>query len=171
MELLGTHVPISWSSLLVLLCGMLLSHPVGRWLARSLGWRRRASVVAWAGLSAVVALTVTPDGVLPGDQGHCSPGEIAQLWSEPLHGSGGIGGGMLNVLLFMPLGAALVVASGRAWIAASVVVVLPVAIEVAQRSIPGRMCSFSDYLTNTAGGLLGIVLGVLVFTRRSTVDH
>jgi hypothetical protein len=50
MELLGTHVPISWSTLLVLLCGVLLGHSVGGWLANSLGWHRRASAAAWIAL-------------------------------------------------------------------------------------------------------------------------
>jgi hypothetical protein len=170
MELLGTHVPISWSSLFVLLCGVLLGHPVGRWLEMFLGWRRHMGVLAWIGLSAVLALTVTPDGEQSAGQGPCLPDHVTQLWSEPLHGSGGIGGGMLNVLLFLPLATAVVVASGRVWTAVSVVVVLPAAIEIAQRSIPGRMCSFSDYLTNTAGGMLGVVLGVLVLFRRSSAS-
>jgi VanZ family protein len=53
------------------------------------------------------------------------------------------------------------------------VLVLPVAIEVAQRSIPGRLCSISDSLANTAGGMLGVIIGVLAILRHfslSTVD-
>jgi hypothetical protein len=173
MELLGTHVPISWSTLLVLLCGVLLSHSVSDWLANSLGWHRRASVAAWVALSTVLALTVTPDGVDATDQGHCSPDYLAEVLSEPLRASGGIGGGLLNLLLFLPLGTALVMASGRASIAVTMVLALPATIEVAQRSIQGRLCSISDYLTNTAGGLLGVIIGVSVVLWRSlssTVD-
>jgi glycopeptide antibiotics resistance protein len=173
MELLGTHVPISWSTLLVLLCGVLLSRSVGDWLASSLGWRRGASVAAWIALSTVLALTVTPDGAESTGQDHCSLDYVAQVFSEPLRASGGVGGGLLNLLLLLPLGTALVMASGRASIAVLMVLALPVIIEVAQRSIPGRLCSISDYLTNTAGGILGVIIGVSVVLRQSlssTVD-
>jgi glycopeptide antibiotics resistance protein len=170
MELLGTHVPISWSALLVLLCGVLLGHSVGGWLATSLGWHRRASVAAWIALSTVLALTVTPDGAWSTGQDHCSLDYVAQVLSEPLRASGGIGGGLLNLLLFLPLGTALVVASGRAAIAVTMVLVLPVAIEVAQRSIPGRLCSISDSLANTAGGMLGVIIGVLALLWQSSLS-
>jgi VanZ family protein len=166
MTLVGTHVPISWSTLLVLLCGVALVPPVSRWLATSLRWRRSATGVAWVALSAVLALTIPSVRVDPADPDHCLPDYPAQVWSEPLHTSGGIGGGLLNVLLLLPLGAALVVASRRTWIAVAMVLALPAIIEVAQRSIPGRLCSFSDYLTNVAGGVLGVVIGMLVVLWR-----
>jgi VanZ family protein len=171
MELLGTHVPISWPTVLVLLCGVLISHSVGGWLANSLAWHRRASIAAWTVLSAVLALTVTPDGSELTDQGHCSPSYAVQMWNDPLHSSGGIGGGLLNVVLFLPLGTALVLASRRAWIAVAVVLALPAAIEVVQRFIPGRTCSIADYVINTAGGIFGVLVGIVVLRRRaSTVD-
>jgi VanZ family protein len=166
MPLVGTHVPISWSTLLVLLCGVALVLPVSRWLATSLRWRRSAASVAWVALSAVLALTIPPVRVDPADPDHCLPDYLAQVWSEPLHTSGGIGGGLLNVLLLLPLAVALVVASGRAWMAVVIVLALPAIIEVVQRSIPGRLCSFSDYLTNAAGGVLGVVIGMLVVLWR-----
>jgi hypothetical protein len=138
---------------------------VSRLLAAALGWRRGASAAAWTVLSAILALTVTPQAGEPIGVGHCLPDDLAQVWSAPLHGSGGVGGGLLNVLLFLPLGAALVVAAGGVWAALCVVVALPAVIEVVQRSIPGRMCSFSDYLTNTAGGLFGVAVGAFVLVR------
>ncbi len=172
MELLGTHVPISWPTLLILACGLLLAGPVGRWLGALPGWRRGAATVTWLALSAIVAFTIPPERGGPADPGHCLPDSATQVWSDPLHTSGGVGGGLLNVLLFLPLGAALVVASGRAWIAVIVVLGLPAVIEVAQRSIPGRLCSFSDYMTNSAGGLAGVIVGalVLIWHPSSTMD-
>ncbi|CAM3369272.1 VanZ family protein [Kibdelosporangium persicum] len=166
MTMLGTHVPVSWWTLLVLLCGVMLGHPVSHWLAASLGWRHRASVVAWVAFSAVLALTIPPVWAEPADPDHCLPDYPAQVWIEPLHTSGGVGGGLLNVLLLLPLGAALVLAAGRARIAVVVVLTLPAIVEAAQRSIPGRLCSFSDYLANATGGVLGVVIGMLIISWR-----
>jgi VanZ family protein len=169
MELLGTHVPISWPAVLVLLWGILISHPVAGWLANALTWHRRASAAAWICLSVVLALTVTPDGSKLTDQGHCSPSYALQMWNDPLHASGGIGGGLLNVVLFLPLGTTLVLASRRAWIAVIMVLALPATIEVVQRLIPGRTCSIADYVINTAGGTLGVIIGITILSRRPSI--
>lgn len=42
-----------------------------------------------------------------------------------------------------------------------VILALPGAVELVQTQIPGRVCSGADYVTNVAGGLVGIGIGVL----------
>jgi hypothetical protein len=64
-----------------------------------------------------------------------------------------------NVLLFIPLGAGLVLAGVRRWLAVLLCVALTVTIEFLQIGvIVGRDASVGDILMNTAGGALGVGL-------------
>ncbi len=66
---------------------------------------------------------------------------------------------LLNVLLFVPLGATLALLLGRRlWpIAIVAAFALSVAVEFAQRSIPGRVPDGDDVLWNTVGAAIGVL--------------
>ena len=66
---------------------------------------------------------------------------------------------VLNVLLFVPLGAAVaVLLPRRGWPVAIVIpLVLSAAVEFAQGSIPGRVTDPGDVLWNTVGGAIGVI--------------
>lgn len=107
-------------------------------------------------LTVVLALTVTPGGV-GSSRGWraCVPHD----WSAFAHTGGGVPGTVLNVLLLLPFAACARLATGRLLRTALPVVGLPVAIELAQTEIPGRMCSPTDLIANISGACLGILLG------------
>lgn len=115
---------------------------------------RRALGVAVAalGCAAIAALTLTPR---PEAQALAAETPISCL----ICGRFGVVDVILNILLFLPLGAGLRLAglSSRSLIAA--VLATTVAVEALQFSfIPGRDPSLSDVITNTAGGLLGALV-------------
>ena len=69
---------------------------------------------------------------------------------------------VLNVLLFVPLGAACVLAPRRG-LAVVVALAAPFVIESAQAVLPlGRVCDVTDLVTNLTGLLVGLALGLLV---------
>ena len=65
---------------------------------------------------------------------------------------------LLNIALFMPLGAALALRGRRSSSIAAVAGLLSAAIELSQFYIPGRDPSLSDIVSNTLGGVLGALL-------------
>jgi glycopeptide antibiotics resistance protein len=72
---------------------------------------------------------------------------------------------VLNVLLFMPIGAWAAVRLGRRWMAAAIIAgaVLSIGIETAQAlEGVGRFASATDVLTNTIGTALGFLVGLRV---------
>lgn len=154
MTILGTHVPVSWWTLIVAATGIALSAGSYRRLATRVGWRRRPTLGLLLGLTVALALTITPDGIgeVPS---RCLPDNPRQLVLDTLQGGGGPGGAALNAALFLPLGATAILAT-RDWrLPAALIMSVPLAIEVAQLGIPGRLCSSSDFVTNVAGGLTG----------------
>lgn len=70
-------------------------------------------------------------------------------------------GVLLNVLLFVPVGAFVVLMTGRLWRAALASALLSVAVEGAQWAWLQRQAQLSDVVANTLGGVLG-ALGVVV---------
>jgi len=76
----------------------------------------------------------------------------------------------LNLALYAPLGVLFRLTAsrltGRQWLqvisAGAAIVSMSWAIESAQSLIPGRYASLQDILSNTAGGLMGVLLGHLV---------
>jgi VanZ family protein len=77
---------------------------------------------------------------------------------------------LANVALFGPVGLFLLLLVGTRfwWVAAGLAFALTNAIEVAQRSIPGRVTDPRDVAANTIGALIGIAVGV-VLTLPATV--
>lgn len=71
---------------------------------------------------------------------------------------------LANVALFVPVGLFLLLLVGTRfwWVAAGLAFAMTSAIETAQRSIPGRVPDERDLLANTAGALVGIVVGVVL---------
>lgn len=71
---------------------------------------------------------------------------------------------LANVALFVPVGLFLLLLFGTRlwWIAAAGAFAMTAAIETAQRSIPGRVPDERDLVANTAGALIGILLGVVL---------
>ncbi|HTW18158.1 MAG TPA: VanZ family protein [Nocardioides sp.] len=71
---------------------------------------------------------------------------------------------LANVALFVPVGLFLLLLFGTRlwWIAAAAAFAMTAAIETAQRSIPGRVPDERDLVANTAGALVGIVIGVVL---------
>src|SRR3954466_465598 len=76
---------------------------------------------------------------------------------------GGVNG-LLNVLLFAPLGLGLVLCGFSANRTFLLVMGISIGVEVAQLAIPGRYSNIGDVLTNTIGGVLGFLIGRYVRT-------
>lgn len=71
---------------------------------------------------------------------------------------------LANIALFVPVGLFLLLLVGSRfwWVAGFGAFVMTAAIETAQRSIPGRVSDERDILANTAGALLGILVGLVL---------
>ena len=76
-------------------------------------------------------------------------------------GQNGGSDGILNVLLFVPLGLSLMAASDRPLRMVMLVLALSTAIEVLQGIIPGRYSNLGDVVYNVVGGGLGVGLAVM----------
>lgn len=77
---------------------------------------------------------------------------------------------LANIALFVPVGVFLLLLFGAGgwWVAILGSVGLTVGIETAQLGIPGRVSDDRDLLANTAGGLIGVLLA-LVLTLPATL--
>lgn len=122
---------------------------IGKRIIDPLLSQRRRALLAVA-VVAILALTLTPFGSRP---------------SEPFStcvacGPRGLADGILNLLLFVPLGCFLAWYS-RASLASLVFgLLLSTAIELLQTIIPGRDPSLSDIIFNTAGTVVGALIGL-----------
>ena len=86
---------------------------------------------------------------------------IAPDWVLPEHY-----GVLLNVLLFVPLGALFVVVTGRAWwLAVGVAAAGSTAIEVVQRVFLAREGTWQDVAANTVGAAIGALAVSLLRLR------
>ena len=71
---------------------------------------------------------------------------------------------LANIGLFVPVGLFLVLLVGTRlwWLATLAGFAMTVGIELAQRSIPGRVPDERDIVANTLGTLLGVVVGIVL---------
>lgn len=75
-------------------------------------------------------------------------------------GTGGLASLLLNVVMFLPLGAAIRVRFGSLVVALACGFLLSLGIELTQLMIPGRFTTLADLVANSAGAGLGAVLVV-----------
>jgi|SRR6188768_1184499 len=93
--------------------------------------------------------------------------DLHQRWLLPEHV-----GYLLNVLLFVPFGALVVlIARWPWWEAALVATAVSAAIEIVQYlPVLGREATLVDVVCNALGGLLGAMAAALVLQRRRRAD-
>lgn len=167
MTFAGTHLPVSTWTLVAILAGAVLSVIGFRRLAHSRNWPPVPTLSALLLLTGTLAVTVTPDGDRPPlGLTACVPEDWNDLLFNVIHAGGGPGGVLLNLLLFLPLAATVVLTTRRVWPAVAVSL-LPPAVELVQTLLPGRSCGVSDLLTNVAGVLLGVAISWGVERRRA----
>lgn len=160
MIFLGARIPISSWTLVGLVVGTGLAMLCWRPLARRLAWWPAPTLVLLLSLTAILALTVTPDGGgSPIPLRVCVPRDPSALMHNALHTGGGLIADLLNGMLPVPFTAALTLASGRGRMALAIAILLPGVIEVTQTLLPGRHCAISDFLANAVGGTAGFGLG------------
>lgn len=117
---------------------------------------RRTTIVARIAAALLVALiaylTLTPQPIGPNPGfGH---------WCV-VCGAGGTADTIANVLMFMPLGAALVFGGVGASRATAACALYSLLIEITQAgAIPGRFATLGDVVANTIGGAIGVLLAV-----------
>lgn len=107
---------------------------------------------------AVLAATLVPSFESEG-------GGWVSCWVCGKHGVAGI---ILNIMLFMPLGAALTLARVRPWRIWLLGAVCSAGIEYTQLFIPGRESSLADVISNSTGALAGC--GVALAFARTVRD-
>ncbi|RLQ81324.1 VanZ family protein [Mycetocola zhadangensis] len=74
-----------------------------------------------------------------------------------------------NVAMFFPIGLFLVLLFGRRlwWLAMALGCGITVVIETAQLFIPGRVSDPRDLVANSAGAILGVLIGLLLTARKA----
>ncbi|MCW2601863.1 MAG: VanZ family protein, partial [Frankiales bacterium] len=74
-----------------------------------------------------------------------------------------------NILMFVPLGIFFLLTFGRNrwWVAILVGVATTAAIEFAQVFLPGRVSDVRDLIANSAGALLGVLIGLLLTASKA----
>jgi glycopeptide antibiotics resistance protein len=152
--------------------GLVASGAVGR----ALGVRRAVAWVMVLSLGIVVAATLTPqaDALEAGVRG---PGycDFSRIWLAPWEQLLSVTDASLNVLLFIPLGAAIGLVPRSRRRAAIVVgaIALPFAIEITQSLAPwlDRGCESADVVDNLMGLALGLIAGVVAGRIAQGVDR
>jgi hypothetical protein len=166
VTILGANLPVSGWTLVVLVAGGAISVLAWRMLARMNRGRPGATLGALLSLTAVVALTLTPKGTHPTlGVAACIPYDWNDFVFNVFHTGGGSAGDVFNLLLMFPLTFSLVLATRRVVPVVILSLLLPTAIEFLQTALPGRSCAVSDMVTNSAGAVLGAVLGWIVELR------
>lgn len=120
--------------------------------------RRGVRLLSAAVIAAVItALTLAPPSIAAPLRGAFlrSVAEVGEFGWMPFREVDDL----LNVLLFVPLGATLALLLARRWWPLAIVVsfALSAAVEFAQRSIPGRVPDGDDVLWNTVGAAIGVL--------------
>lgn len=144
-----------WSALDVNVWALAAVAVVGIFFARGAARRRHrpfpATVVTVLGALGYLTATLVPasDGIFASYPGlYC-------VWVPDLAAAFAGGGGFVNLLLMMPLGAGLAMLGWRLPPAAITLGATAAAVEFAQAAVPtlGRSCDTTDALLNVAGGL------------------
>ena len=117
----------------------------------SLTWSKRLAL-GWTGLILLVTL-------LPGPEITAPPEDLPSIFCL-LCGERGAADGILNVLLFVPLGIALMARTGSMIRVVLFAVTLSLGIEVLQGMIPGRYPTLGDVVYNSVGGVTGMALAM-----------
>lgn len=113
------------------------------------GMRALARAALFLVIGLILAATLLPTGTVRVEGG----------WVRCLVcGSRGTADVIANLLLFLPLGAALALLRGTGKQTFLFAAILSTSIELAQEYVPGRQSSLPDVLLNTAGALLGVAL-------------
>jgi hypothetical protein len=159
-------VPVSTSTVVVLLVGVAAVMALWRPLIARTGWRPLPILFAGFCLAATAALTlVGADRASITGCASVSGLDLGYVLAEAGHDLESF----LNAALFLPLGLTLVLGIRRTLPPLMVVLVLPGLIEAAQLVVAGRVCSAADYVLNVAGGLVGVAAGAVAIRswRRS----
>jgi len=72
-----------------------------------------------------------------------------------------------NIAMFVPMGLFFLLLMGRRywWLAVLLCLVATVSIETAQQGIPGRISDPRDIVSNTFGGAVGVIVGLVLTWR------
>ncbi len=97
---------------------------------------------------------------MPGSAITGSPRDLPSIFCL-ICGERGGADGILNLLLFLPLGIALMAATGNAMRVVALSVALSILIEVLQGMIPGRYPGLGDVVNNALGGAAGAGIGAM----------
>jgi hypothetical protein len=123
-------------------------------LVRRFGLAPLPTALALASLAVIAVITLTPPATADPPHG-CLAVSRTELLEAFTHFGAGIQE-KLNILMLVPLGFFLTLATGRPGRCAVAVAVLPAVIEFVQGSFAGRYCSPLDWSDNAAGGLAGV---------------
>jgi hypothetical protein len=149
--------PVVWSAVLLWLT---LAAALWRPLVTRFGLPRWPALGALLSAATIGIVTLTPDGWYRlRDPRSCLHGEfgLAGAFAGPQE--------LCNVLMFVPLGFFLVLATRRIGVAVLTVALSPVLIELIQALISQRVCTAVDWFDNALGGLLGVVAAVVAIGR------
>ncbi|NQU36786.1 MAG: VanZ family protein [Actinobacteria bacterium] len=141
--------------LLTIVAGAVLAKPV----ARLLRWSWLGSMLAMWGLGAAIAVTLV--GRLGRADAIWDPALIRVCISGPTS-SLLAPEGLLNLVLLLPLGIGLYLASHNGVLSSAIVVVTALTIESLQAITGLGLCQPSDALRNALGGLIGVWIGWLL---------
>ncbi|MCA2213298.1 VanZ family protein [Jidongwangia harbinensis] len=148
--------------LTVLAITLVVAWPAARWIAGRTGSRPlvAALFLLWVGI--VVALTLTPSDPVPVPPHYLEQIGHPRLVLSLLTAAPSDAEQVANILLYVPVGFLARLVWRRTVPAALIGLVLTVAIETCQYSIIGRAGSITDIRNNTAGAVIGALLGATV---------
>jgi glycopeptide antibiotics resistance protein len=150
----------------------ILGGPVGRTLRAGplLGW----ALIVSLGIILSATLTPSPAAIDSGASGirGC---DLSRIGLAPIREFLQLGDTGLNVLMFVPLGVAIVLlpGSGRKAAVVAAAIALPFAIEATQALIPwlDRACESADVVDNLTGLAIGLAGGVVAARLAAALDR
>jgi VanZ family protein len=160
-----TTANVLWS---IAICGTAAALAY-RPLTRRFGWPRWPTALALASFAVIAVITFTPpvNGWLPAGRPHDC---LAITRTDLVHAVTHFGRGIqekLNILMLVPLGFFLTLATRRPARCAAAMLLFPALIEIVQGSFSGRHCSPLDWTDNAAGGLIGVAAALAWLAHRN----